>query len=748
MIQKRETDMGEFASVIDNVFLERDAIDKETFFLVVARWAALRDDDGPSADEGTGPTGAVREHSGGGGGGGGAGGGYVNAPGDVSIATEGGASSRMSDSYQRYDLGRTDDTNGPAHGNRARSSGEGLQGRLMGMRRPGQGPAEAGGRNPVYETNGNGTFGGHGHGAALAQHALVMHRRNHAKRKGLWTWAVDRYRLWVAKRKLRVYVRKSAPVTTTPGGRVLPVITMAAATAAMPDFERHFTRLDVDHSGWLDKSRAELLLTWGYDAELSREEWALLVESLADPHVGRVNLAAIERLWLELMGVAMRAPPSLDVSMRGGRALDASARGGKPLLLGNGNGLDGSLRSGKELGALQAMGMGMGGSGRRLVGGVVGVEKAPWSERLLFDGKGPFIAAWEKLMTLNALYYFLSVPFIIAFLREDILTTYASSLWVAYAFDCLLVCDVLIKLNTSFTDAACSVRVVDRRRIRHRYMTTSFLPDLVGILPLDVFVRFLGGSGGLVACLRLPKLIFCHRLYTFFRRRSLSSSSRLVADLHALLFSALGMIHVLTCVWFIMTDGAHANFQALSSYEDYGDYTNHPSGGGPFRLEYYFFCFMVVTTLISTQGVYDLVMGRVNEICFTIFILLLNLSAWAYLMGTISGLCVTADESIARSHELMTAVSRFIMHNPMPPGVSEELKNYFNVNAQQKTQLSLAEQNEIYRCVALPCRCLVVAWPCLCVWVVMPALPCPALPCPVLPCLPVCPACLVVDRLY
>ena len=45
----------------------------------------------------------------------------------------------------------------------------------------------------------------------------------------------------------------------------------------------------------------------------------------------------------------------------------------------------------------------------------------------------------------------------------------------------------------------------------------------------------------------------------------------------------------------------------------------------------------------------------------------------------------------------MTAVTRFIQHNPMPPGVSEELKSYFNINAQAKTQLSLTEQNEIYR---------------------------------------------------
>ena len=98
---------------------------------------------------------------------------------------------------------------------------------------------------------------------------------------------------------------------------------------------------------------------------------------------------------------------------------------------------------------------------------------------------------------------------------------------------------------------------------------------------------------------------------------------------------------------------------------------------------------MVVTQLIACQGIYELIMGRVDEVIFVMVILVLNLSTWAYLMGTISDLCVTADESIAQSHEMMMAVTRFIQHNPMPAGVSEELKSYFNINAQAKSQLSL-----------------------------------------------------------
>jgi hypothetical protein len=81
-------------------------------------------------------------------------------------------------------------------------------------------------------------------------------------------------------------------------------------------------------------------------------------------------------------------------------------------------------------------------------------------------------------MTLNALFYFLAVPYTLAFLRKELLTTYVNTLWAAYAVDCLLVLDMLIKLNTSFLDPASSVQVLDRRRIRQRYLSSEFIVDV------------------------------------------------------------------------------------------------------------------------------------------------------------------------------------------------------------------------------------------------------------------------------
>lgn len=65
----------------------------------------------------------------------------------------------------------------------------------------------------------------------------------------------------------------------------------------------------------------------------------------------------------------------------------------------------------------------------------------------VFDNTGRFAKLWGRVMVAVALYYFLSVPYQIAFLRRSLTTSHRACLLVSYAFDALLVADVLIKFN-------------------------------------------------------------------------------------------------------------------------------------------------------------------------------------------------------------------------------------------------------------------------------------------------------------
>jgi hypothetical protein len=170
------------------------------------------------------------------------------------------------------------------------------------------------------------------------------------------------------------------------------------------DMKRNFARLDTDSWGSLDREKVELLLSWSFDTELTRDEWDALFQSLTDEESSdMVHITAIEMLFTELNEEARKKAQS------------------KPL----------------------------------------------GSRSFIFDKQGMFISVWRRVMGLVGLYYFLSVPYQIAFLRSDLDTTYKTTLWVSYAFDCITVLNVLVKLNTAFIDPQSSVRITDRWRYVH-----------------------------------------------------------------------------------------------------------------------------------------------------------------------------------------------------------------------------------------------------------------------------------------
>ena len=73
----------------------------------------------------------------------------------------------------------------------------------------------------------------------------------------------------------------------------------------------------------------------------------------------------------------------------------------------------------------------------------------------------------------------------------------------------------------------------------------------------------------------------------------------------------------------------------------------------------------MITLTISAQLPCGFYINGSQEVWFIIFIAVLNLSAWSYLKGTITGLFVAVDERLAKSHESMSSVVRFIQNNSM-----------------------------------------------------------------------------------
>lgn len=95
--------------------------------------------------------------------------------------------------------------------------------------------------------------------------------------------------LWRIKRKLR---QKAS----------------ADGVASLENIRDRFTRLDSAGANALDYDKAELLIGWALDMDLSRPEWAALLESLDSEGDGTVSWAGIQHWFADLRQGEVAAP--------------------------------------------------------------------------------------------------------------------------------------------------------------------------------------------------------------------------------------------------------------------------------------------------------------------------------------------------------------------------------------------------------------------------------------------------------
>jgi CRP-like cAMP-binding protein len=90
-----------------------------------------------------------------------------------------------------------------------------------------------------------------------------------------------------------------------------------------------------------------------------------------------------------------------------------------------------------------------------------------------------------------------------------------------------------------------------------------------------------------------------------------------------------------------------------------------------------------VTGTISTmgQGAGELMPQNREERLFTIFLMLLNLSVYAYLLGAISQLFMTADEALVEIREEVTLIESYLNNNDFGSNLEYEIRGTVKANA-------------------------------------------------------------------
>ena len=118
-----------------------------------------------------------------------------------------------------------------------------------------------------------------------------------------------------------------------------------------------------------------------------------------------------------------------------------------------------------------------------------------------------------------------------------------------------------------------------------------------------------------------------------------------------------------------------------------------------FKYEQYMFAVFWVTTCLTTmgQGGGDLMPQNNGERFFAIYLMIMNLSLYAYILGVISNLFMSADEAIVEKRAEISALENYLQSNNIPPELENEIRSSMNSEGGGADGVSLEEEKKVFQ---------------------------------------------------
>ena len=180
-----------------------------------------------------------------------------------------------------------------------------------------------------------------------------------------------------------------------------------------------------------------------------------------------------------------------------------------------------------------------------------------------------------------------------------------------------------------------------------------------------------------VARFRVVRVLRCIDIPAFFNRllAKATRAERVVLEIQLLFIFLFFTVHISGCVWFLITDASTHKYSYLRNYNS--EFTEFGSTSSThYRYEQYMLAVFWVTSCLTTmgQGGGNLMPQNNAERLFAIFLMVLNLSLYAYILGVISNLFMNADESIVKERLENSSLQKYIDSNHFPSRLEKEIR--------------------------------------------------------------------------
>lgn len=291
----------------------------------------------------------------------------------------------------------------------------------------------------------------------------------------------------------------------------------------------------------------------------------------------------------------------------------------------------------------------------------------------LFDPRSNGKLTWDTLIMLMVLYSAVLVPIQVGFPEIEFSATWSS---LNTASDALFWMDVVQNFFVGFYEFDDEAMVRDRARIAHRYLSSWFVPDVVGILPIEQFAGPEGSSSSInsLELTRIVRLFRVTKLARLIKLRQFAMKVEDALDLDAVMTRMtrlIGMVllvtHILSCLWHLV---GHASGDADSWITKSN--LEHESAS----LRYLYAFYWVVTTLAGV-GFGDLHATNTNERLFSIFAEVVGACGFGYLIGNITKILENWNREKSTRARKLSMVQSFVQKKAIPKSLKTRLLRYF-----------------------------------------------------------------------